>query len=220
MKLARGRILRAEEAGTSQITLRSGSDAESMPRGRLVPAAVVEAKEEASQIVADARAQAEVLLAEAARASSDARAKAIGEGRAQGAAELASAWLRLRAEEDARNDRDLEQTLALARMITERLLGEALAMDPARLLSIARQALAQARLARRVLIVCHPDDQGVLAREMPALGLESAIVELQADPSRSRGSLRFETDLGILDADLAPQLDRLLAALRDGLRAR
>jgi hypothetical protein len=38
-----------------------------------------------------------------------------------------------------------------------------------------------------------------------------------ADPERPRNSLRLDTDIGVLDADLAPQLDRLLPKLRESL---
>ena len=39
------------------------------------------------------------------------------------------------------------------------------------------------------------------------------------DSARARGSLRIETDIGVLDADLAPQLDRLALRLRETLPA-
>jgi flagellar biosynthesis/type III secretory pathway protein FliH len=40
------------------------------------------------------------------------------------------------------------------------------------------------------------------------------VTRIVPDATRTRGSLRFDTDLGTLDADLAPQLDRLAKKLR------
>jgi flagellar assembly protein FliH/type III secretion protein L len=140
------------------------------------------------------------------------------EGREEGAAELAAAWIKLRTEEQARDERDLDRTVELARAMAERLLGEALLLDPGRIVAMCRQTLASARQARHVVVRAHPTDAETLRAHLPSLGLEQAAIEIHADESRTRGSLLLETDLGILDADLTIQLDRLARSLRDGLR--
>jgi flagellar biosynthesis/type III secretory pathway protein FliH len=58
-----------------------------------------------------------------------------------------------------------------------------------------------------------------LQAHVASLGLEHSALEIHADESRTRGSLLLETDLGIIDADLTIQLDRLARSLRDGLRS-
>lgn len=220
MTLARAKLLRAGEIRADAMTLVPISGSEAVARARVMGREVVDSKEQAMQIVREAEARAGAIVAEAEVVVAGLRAKAIEEGRAEGAAALSQAWIRLRAEENARDERDLERSLALARILAERILGETLTLEPERIVEIAKQALLQARLARRIKIVAHPADIATLSREAASLELEPAVVELHADPARSRGSLRFETDLGTLDADLAPQLDRLVATLRDGLRAR
>ena len=52
---------------------------------------------------------------------------------------------------------------------------------------------------------------------VPSLGVAVESVRVVPDGSRARGSLRIETDIGVLDADLAPQLDRLALRLRETL---
>jgi flagellar biosynthesis/type III secretory pathway protein FliH len=84
---------------------------------------------------------------------------------------------------------------------------------------MARQTLAAASQARRIEVRAHPDDAEALSSHLASLGLEEAAIEIHADPSRTRGSLLFDTDLGILDADITIQLDRLTRSLRDGLLA-
>ena len=54
---------------------------------------------------------------------------------------------------------------------------------------------------------------------LPSLGVAVETVRVVPDGSRARGSLRIETDIGVLDADLAPQLDRLALRLRETLGA-
>ena len=103
--------------------------------------------------------------------------------------------------------------------MAERLIGESLALDPAKIVAIANQALGSARQARRIALKAHPDDAEALRREIARLGLEGAAIEIHVEPARSRGSLLLETDLGILDADLSIQLDRLARSLRDSLRS-
>ena len=83
--------------------------------------------------------------------------------------------------------------------------------------SLARQALAEARGARRLNIVAHPEDAKLLSGSLASLGVAVETVRLVPDATRARGSLRIETDIGVLDADLAPQLDRLALRLRETL---
>ena len=107
--------------------------------------------------------------------------------------------------------------MALARLLAERLLGASLAVAPEQVVSLAQQALAEARGARRLSIVAHPADAELLSGSLPSLGVAIETVRVVPDPSRERGSLRIETDIGVLDADLAPQLDRLALRLRETL---
>jgi flagellar biosynthesis/type III secretory pathway protein FliH len=43
------------------------------------------------------------------------------------------------------------------------------------------------------------------------------VASITSDATLERGSLRLHTDLGTIDAQLRPQLERLAAALRDAL---
>ena len=104
----------------------------------------------------------------------------------------------------------------MARVLAERLLGEALALEPRRIVAIARRALDEARGARRVTIIAHPDDAALIEEALLSVHAGGA-ARVLADPERPRGSLRLDTDIGVLDADLAPQLDRLLPKLRESL---
>lgn len=216
MTLARGRVVRGSAVVAAKpVTLAGGGG---MAIGRVVQRAVAEAAREASDRTARAEAAARVILDDAEKAARVIREQARAEGRREAAADLAAAWVKLRAEESARDERDMDRTVELARAMAERLVGEAIVLDPAKIMSMARQTLAAARQARRVVMRAHPADADTLRDHLPSLGLEHSAIEIHADETRTRGSLLVETDLGILDADLTIQLDRLARSLRDGLQ--
>jgi type III secretion protein L len=186
---------------------------------RLLKVANAEASMQASAKAAAAEERARAILAAAetrARATLD---EAREEGKKTATAELVAAWIKLRTEQDARDERDLDRTTELARAMAERLVGEALRLDPAKIQSIARQVLASARQSRRVVLRAHPEDAAALRHDIASLGLEGAAIEIQADTTRARGSLLLDTDLGTLDANLTLQLDRLARSLRDSFRS-
>jgi flagellar biosynthesis/type III secretory pathway protein FliH len=230
MTLPRGRVIRGRAPdGTSRMpgagtdrTRAAGSallQADGRDRARVLKGAVADASIEAARRLQMAEQQAQQIL-EAARAEAEqVRAQTYREAKSAAETDLAAAWLRLHGEEARTDERTLERTIDLARAMAERLLGDALAADPERIVTIARQALTSARQARRVIIRAHPLDGEVLAAHLGAIGLEGATVQIHADEARGRGSLYFETDLGSLDAQLTLQLDRLARSLREPRRA-
>lgn len=216
MSVTRGRLLRAEDARDARpIALATPALA---PVGRRVPRAIVDAEGRARAIVESAEGRARMLLDDAARAAGDARVAAQAEGRADGIAAIAAKAVALAALEARVDQRGLDRSVELARVLAERLIGEELRLDPARVSAIAKRALAEARGARRVRIVAHPDDAARLEAERATLGVGLEALEITADPARSPGDLRLETEIGVLDAALAPQLDRLAQKLRESLK--
>ena len=185
---------------------------------------VVSAHREAARLIANAHATVEAELLEGKRKVARVTEDAAKEAREKEIAKLAAAFLVLRGEEAARAERDLGQTTALAKMLAERLLGAELTLAPERVKELAAHALREARGARRAKIrACATDAQllGTRLAELGAqLGIAEGAVEIVTDDTLGRGSLLLDTDLGVLDARLSPQLDRLTEALADVLRAR
>jgi len=217
MKLGFGRVIPATD-GNDQTTLPRGTKtrASRLPHGRVASPGVVEAADAARAIVARAETKANELVAQAKREAADLRLRVEVEARAEAAARVATQALALSLRENQALERNLDRVVEVARVLAERLLGEALGLEPRRIVAIARRALEEARGARRVTIVAHPDDAALI--EQALLSVQSGgAAEVLADPERPRGSLRLDTDIGVLDADLAPQLDRLLPKLRESL---
>jgi flagellar biosynthesis/type III secretory pathway protein FliH len=216
MTLNRGRI--RKQATLEGVEPSPGLFHSAPKTGRVLKSQVLEAETRAREIVGEAVAEAAALLAAARRETAEVRLRAEAEGRADGVASLAARALALAKRESESAERQLDTVVELARMLAERLLGEALALAPEHVVALARSALSEARGVRAVKIVAHPGDAVILEQDLNKLGSFSGVVSIESDASRTRGNLRMITDVGILDAELSPALDRLAMKLRESLR--
>lgn len=208
MGLRRGQVRPAEGA----VSLREPP----RPRRTLRAPEWVASLEEARGIEEQARAAAQATLRDARAEAERIRQEARREGQQAAELELATRWLALKQAEErwlAGREGDL---LAVARLLAERLLLRELEVHPAAIVDLTRQALAPLRRASRLDFHVHPEDAGPLRDGLGALGLNADRIEVHLDPTASRGSVRIVTELGAVRAELAPQLDRLVAALRAG----
>ena len=215
MALTRARVIKAD--GGPEATSRAPQIAPIPPtvRDRILRERA-EALAEAEGIVAEAGRVAETLLATARLRVDEAAATAAQEAEGRAHANLAAAWLALKAREDASASRDLERSITLAVALAERIVGASLAVDPSQIVALAGQVLAEAAGARRVRIEAHPLDAGeLLAHIADFAPLPVTVLE---NPEVARGSLVLHTDLGTLDAKLAPRIQRLAVALAGVLR--
>ncbi len=216
MKVARGRVMKAE-ALSGAITISLPGTEQTVPRGQLVRRDVLEAADRAERLIAAAEERAARIVQDAERAAAELRLCAEAEGRADAAAQIAARAIALRDHEARSEERELHQSVELARLLAERLLGESLRLAPEQVVALARQALAEARGARRIVVVAHPADAAILADSLLTLGLDPNTALVRPDAARRRGNLRIETEIGVLDAELAPQLERLSLKLRETL---
>lgn len=215
MTLTRGRVLRAEDGAATAAPVRLPEAR--LPAGRRVERPIVDAHDRAREIVESAERRAREIVDGAAREVADIRLRAQAEGRAEAAASLAARAIELSTHEANADARALDRSVELARLLAERLLGEALALEPTRVTALARQALSEARGARAVRIVAHPEDVAILSAQAQNLGITPEALRFDADPRRARGHLRLETEIGTLDAELGPQLERLARRLRESM---
>ncbi len=216
MKVAVGRVLKAE-AVSGEITVSLRVSGQTLPRGQLLRREVLEAADRAERLIAAAEERARCIVQDAERATAELRLRAEAEGRADAAAQIAARAIALRHYEARSDERALNRSVELARLLAERLLGESLRVAPEQVVALARQALMEAHGARRIVVVAHPDDAALLANSLPALGLDPHTAQVRPDSARARGNLRIETEIGVLDAELSPQLERLSLKLRESL---
>lgn len=225
MSLTRARVIKANGAPASDDITRVTSAGEHL--ARRIPAQVVDAKEEAARIVADAQAKADAMLAEARASVASVVESAAREAREAELARVTAELLVRRATEDEEAEKTIDRTIELAALLAERLVGEAIAVEPARVTALARSALLEARGARQLRIEACVDDVPALEVLLASIARGDGrdardvvpVARVEVAPELARGSLVVHTDLGRIDARLAPQLTRLAEALRVALRA-
>ncbi len=169
------------------------------------------------RVVQEAQARAQVILAEARQQGTAAVAAAEHDARVKADIELTARWVALRQAEGRRMGSDTDRVVSIAVMLAERLVGAALQVDPAMIGSLAGAVIAEARGVRRAVIRAHPIDAEHLRGLLSTAGVEAASFSVESDDGMERGSLRLQTDIGVIDAQLRGRLDRLSVALRDAL---
>jgi len=215
MKLSFGRVV--SDVPEREATTAERNPAPPTPLGRVVSSEVVAASDRARELVARAEAEAVEIMERAESRAAALATELATRARAEAATALAARELALAAREGQALERQVDQIVDLARVLAERLLGEALAAEPGRVVALARQALTEARGARTVTLVAHPDDVPLLERAFASQELTPPVLVV-VDATRKRGNLRLETELGTLDAELSPQLERLAEKLREALK--
>ena len=70
------------------------------------------------------------------------------------------------------------------------------------------------RTRRQAVIVAHPADAAELRRGLIGLGELLDSIGIEEDARLGRGQLRVETELGVIEADLRGQLERLAGQLK------
>lgn len=223
MTLTRATVMKAEHvqsASTVNLSARdllATHDARTTTnRATVISRVVMEARIEAEKRVHDAVNAAQAILTAAHAEAQTIRERSANEARAEQMTLFAAKFVALRHQDEARQTRDLDKTLALAVLLAERLIGETLPLQPARIRLLAEGALAAARGARKGTLDAHPED-GAALREQLGEGVLAAFT-IRENPELSRGSLLVHTDVGSLDARLSVQLARLAETLREALR--
>jgi flagellar biosynthesis/type III secretory pathway protein FliH len=186
-------------------------------RGRVVPAAVLEARAQARELLAEARRQADALLAEAAAT----RAAAHESTRAALEAEFTTLLVAARADAERVRASALPAARGLAVRMAEKILGHALDLNDDVVAGIAARALEAARTRAGVVTLrIHPTDRAAVDAARPSLTQRlAAAVQLRVvdDPTVARGGCVVDTPAGRLDARLETQLAALeRAAFGDG----
>ncbi len=155
------------------------------------------------------------LLEEAHSRAAEIRAQAEREGREQGLASVTELLVAARirqAQSVAHSAKDL-QTLAVH--IAEKVLGRELALSPHAIADVVAEALTQAGQSEQLIVRVNSADLDALAHERPRLQAQcKAAIEFRADDSVARGGCMIETEVGMVDARLASQLEAIERAIK------
>lgn len=212
MTPTRARIIPREQAALA--TPVAGSCSASPPRARIVQRPVAEARAEAARILTRAREEAQLILARAESTTNDLIVQQQARARADALCLVVGEALELRKRQADLQRQALDRNIGFATLLAERLLGEELSLTPERVRALARQALKEAAGARHAVVAAHPHDAAELRSGLTGVATLLDSIEIEDDAALARGQLRVETELGVIEADVRGQLDRLAAQLK------
>jgi flagellar biosynthesis/type III secretory pathway protein FliH len=180
---------------------------------------VAEARAEADAVLQKARIEAQQILARAQAAANDQSVQQQARARADALCLVVGEALELRKRQAELSRNVLDRSIGFATLLAERLLGEELQQKPERIRALARQALKEAAGARQAIVVAHPRDASELRSGLAGLGSLLDSISIEDDDKLSRGQIRVETELGVIEADLKGQLERLAVQLKKLLQS-
>jgi flagellar assembly protein FliH len=215
--VTRARVIRAKDAGQPTLPRLPEGVLEGSalpPRARVIARPVGEAMSEARVLLDRAHEEARQILARAEAAANDMILQQQARARADALCLVVGEALELRKRQAELSKNALDRSVDFATLLAERLLGEELALAPERIRALARQVLEEAAGARHAIIVAHPRDAGELRSGLGSLGSLLDSVGIEDDDRLNRGQIRVETELGVIEADLRGQLERLATQLR------
>jgi flagellar biosynthesis/type III secretory pathway protein FliH len=211
------------EATQATLHPREQPDTDPAPRGparaRIIPRPLAEARVEAERLLARARAEARQIVASAEAAAHDLGLQLEGRARADALCLVVSEALEFRKRRAELSRNALDRSIGFATLLAERLLGEELALSADRISALARQALTEAAGARHAILVAHPLDASELRAGLASLGTLFESIGIEDDAQLTRGHVRVETELGVIEADLRGQLARLALQLKKIVQA-
>jgi flagellar assembly protein FliH len=198
-------------------------------------AIIARARERAQAAVDEGRAQRLRLISDAAAVGEkqgyDAgHAKGLEEGRAAGEAgaraaaaaqleRLSRAWGEALASFEQQRAAMLteakQDVLALALLLTRRVVKRAIEADPSLVVDQAGAVISAAARSSRLVLRVHPEDEAMVRDALPTIAQgRGEHVEVRGDATLSRGScVAGSAGGGVVDASIETQLDRIAVAL-------
>ncbi|HEX4167445.1 MAG TPA: type III secretion system stator protein SctL [Bryobacteraceae bacterium] len=175
-----------------------------------------EASVDARQILTDARAQAAQLIENAEQEKESIFAEASRNGHRAGLDKwndtLVDTW-KLREQFLSQNEAEL---VKLAIAIAGKIIGREVQSDPSLILQTARKAVKAASREKQLTIQVNPADEATLREQADSLRNlfdGSGDLVVTANSAITRGGCVVESELGIVDAQIATQLASLEKAL-------
>lgn len=219
MKVSRAVVVPCDQARDRKVEVRGAADRQRThggppPPARIVPKVVVEAHQRAREIVQEAESEAQDIRERATAEASDVSLQRQARARADALSLVVRQVVELHKRQAELDASVVDRSIGLAQLLAERLLGEQLSLEPERVAALARQTLLEVAGARRAVVTAHPDDAQYLRAGLEGLETPIETLSIESDASLARGQIRVETELGVVEANLPGQLERLSTQLR------
>lgn len=207
------RLIRAPEAIEEDVRPLFSSQT-----ARVIRSRVIESLGAANEAIDRAKSVADATVDQARRESKAIRDKAREEGRAEGMEDVLEQLAMARREYEELIAGAEQDMLDMAFRLAQRIIGEAIELEPARVRQMVANVLGHARGKREIVVQVAPDDLAVLEATSDEFSgqVDGVRVYFEAEASLGRGSCVIQTETGHIDGRIETQLDTLKRALQGG----
>lgn len=150
------------------------------------------------------------------RGTSSAGSRVIKAGDQSTNAEAMKVLIEAKASRDRVADDLQGQVQRLAIGVANKILGEELALNPARIADVVAEAIDRVKRAKELVVVVHPADAELVRAKADTISARAdrpAPFEIETDPNLKRGDCILRSSLGEVDARIETQLAAFESAL-------
>lgn len=191
---------------------------DSMEHGGVIKGDVYSATNKAREILQKAQSEAEEIIRRAVEQKEKEKKDGFDEGYQEGLAQVTEILTKARLEHEQMLKNASKEMLDLSFKIAEKIIGKQLEMDKSTLLDIVGQALQTVRQSRQITIRINPEDAKILKANKDTLAEAMGtgrIIDVMEDKKVEKGGCIIESEVGVVDAQLHKQMERLKKVLSE-----
>ncbi|HSP06146.1 MAG TPA: type III secretion system stator protein SctL [Acidobacteriota bacterium] len=210
------KVIKGKEMDPS--TISEELNVEAMEQHGVIKGDIYSASARAREILQKAQSDAEEIIRRAVEQREKEKQDGYDAGYQEGLAQVTELLAKARTEYDASLRNASKDMLGLAFKIAEKIIGKALELDKNLVVDIVAQALQTVRQSRQITIRVNPEDAKTLraSKETLADGLgQGRMIDVAEDKKVPRGGCIIESEIGIVEAHLQTQLERLKKVLSE-----
>jgi type III secretion protein L len=210
------KIIKGKEKSSNTVT--DSLSVDSMERDGVIKGEIFSATSKAREILQKAQQEAEEIIRKAHEEKERERKDGYQDGYQEGLAQVTELLAKARTEYEQTLKSASKDMLNLAFKIAEKIVGKQLEIDNKIIMDIVSQALQTVRQSRQITLRVNPEDAKVLKANKDSFleklghGREIDILE---DKKVERGGCIIESEIGIVEAQLQTQLERLKKVLSE-----
>jgi type III secretion protein L len=191
---------------------------DSMEHGGVIKGDVYSATNKAREILQKAQTEAEEIIRRAIEQREKEKKDGYEEGYQEGLAQVTEILTKARIEHEQMLKNASKEMLDLSFKIAEKIIGKQIELEKGTILDIVAQALQTVRQSRQITIRVHPEDAKTLKSSKDALAEAlgtGRIIDVMEDKKVEKGGCIIESEVGVVDAQLHKQMERLRKVLSE-----
>lgn len=199
-------------------TISEELNVESLEQHGVIKGDIYSASARAREMIQKAQQDAEEIVRRAVEQKEKEKQDGYDAGYQEGLAQVTELLVKARTEYEASLKNASKDMLNLAFKIAEKIIGKALELDKDLIVDIVAQALQTVRQSRQITIRVNPEDAKVLKANREALADalgQGRMIDVAEDKKVPRGGCIIESEIGIVEAHLQTQLERLKKVLSE-----